>query len=310
MIRPVGIGIMIILLAGSVSGQSMENYTPVNMYMLNPLVLNPAYSGARESISVNLLTGTNGLNLNSNVIGARYTSAMGSVTLDVPISTKMSVGGTLIHNSYGVNHNTIVYGHYGYRIITGAGDLSFGLRGGLNHYIRNLNNASFRDPGDPVQVSEPRWFPNFGAGVYWQGINYYAGFSIPEFFAPPKKSNAFEASPKYYNYTLMGGYLFDVSDQVRLKPSALFTFAQNNPLVYQINLSMITAYDRLFFSLGYKPQGIVTMFEYQINSLWRIGAAWQYPLGGFGRISGQAFEIFIRRDATYEVRDVSRTYFF
>jgi len=302
----------IMIFCGSISAQNTKNYTPVNMYMLNPLLVNPAYSGTRESVSLTMMGGANWLDIpNAQVQSWDAAGIMYSLTGDVPLSEKNSVGGMIVSNRFGVNTNTVIYGHYAYRIITGVGKLSFGLRGGVNIYNRNLHKAQFRDPGDPVQTMDfGRIYPNFGAGVYWYSDNYYAGFSIPDFFFPPKGSENFDSDPLNYNYILMGGYLFRISDDFKIKPSTMLTYSIKSPLVYQLNLNFIMFQDKFWAGVGYKSKGIMAVFEFQASSPIRIGYSWEFPTGGIKEYAPWgSHEILIRYDFSYKLRTVSPAYF-
>ena len=306
------IGFTLIMFLGGVSAQNTKNYTPVNMYMLNPLLINPAYSGTKESLSANMMFGANWLDIPGAQLGkASAAGWMQSGSFDLPLSEKNAVGFIIRNNTFGVNNNFVFYGHYAYRIITGFGKLSFGLRAGLNHYNRNLQNASFRDPGDPVQQFDySRMYPNFGAGVYWYNDNYNVGFSIPDFFFPPTGSGMFDGSPLNYNYTLTGGYLWRISDDFKIKPSTMLTYSLKSPLAYQVNLNFIAYKDMVWAGVGYKSNGFIILAEVQAATYLRIGYAYERPTGGVKEYAPWgSHEILIRFDNSWEVRKVSNVYF-
>ncbi len=306
------IGMLLLMICAGAAGQNTKNYTPVNMYMLNPLLINPAYSGARESMSITGMLGANWLDIPGARLGkANAAGWMESGTFDLPLSDKNAVGAMILNNSFGVNNNFAVYAHYSFRIATAIGNLSFGLRGGLNGYNRNLGKADFRDPGDPVrQYDYSRIFPNFGAGVYWYSDNYYVGLSVPNFFFPPKGSESFDGDPKNYNYTFLGGYLFRISDDFKIKPSTMISYSLNNPLAYHANLSFILFQDILWLGAGYKSQGIVAIMEVQAAPPIRIGYAFEFPTGGVREYAPWgSHEILIRYDFSYKLRSVSPAYF-
>ena len=310
--RIAAIGIFIVLSWTIVTGQNTKNYTPVNLYMLNPLLVNPAYAGARESMSFTGMMGANWLDIPGAQVGqASAAGWMESGTFDLPLSEKNAVGGMVINNSFGVNNNFVFYAHYSFRIITGAGKLSFGLRGGLNSYNRSLHKADFRDPGDPVQQFDySKIFPNFGAGIYWYSDDYYLGVSVPDFFFPPTGSENFDVDPMNYNYTFLGGYLFRISDNFKIKPSTMINYSMNSPLAYQANLSFIMFQDMLWLGAGYKSQGIVALLEVQAASPIRIGYAFEFPTGGVKEYAPWgSHEILIRYDFSYKLRSVSPAYF-
>ena len=244
-----------------VRGQNTKHYTPVNMYMMNTLLINPGYAGTKEAMSGSLMYGINW----AGMPGAGNLMAM---SFDSPINWlkgRVALGGLATSSTYGLNTNTNVYGYYNYRIPIGQGKLGLGLRGGVNNYSRRLTKAEFRQANDPVQLDESRWFPNFGLGVFWFTADYYVGLSIPDFFFPPSGSSAFDHDVANYNYTFVGGYIFTASDNFRIKPSALVTYTQNSPLVYQASLNFILLNDMLWLGASYKPNGIVGLVEFQFQ---------------------------------------------
>jgi type IX secretion system PorP/SprF family membrane protein len=283
------------------------------MYMLNPLLINPAYSGVKESLSANMMVGANWLDIPGAQMGkANAAGWMQSGSFDYPLSEKNSVGVVIRNNSFGVNNNFVFYGHYAYRISMGGyGNLSFGIRAGLNSYNRNLQKASFRDPNDPVQQYDySRMYPNFGAGVFWYDRSYYLGFSIPDFFFPPVGSESFDVSPANYNYTLIGGYLFNFSDEFKLRPSTMLTYSIGAPLAYQVNVFTVTMQDRLWLGAGYKSKGLVFLAEFQVRSYLRIGYAFEFPTGLVRDYAPWgSHEVLIRFDQSWTVRKVSNVYF-
>ncbi len=303
------IGLTVLLICGNISGQNTKNYVPVNMYMLNPLLVNPAYSGTKESLSANLMLGTNWLD--KPIGDFKAAGYMQTFSFDYPVTPKNAVGFLIRNHSFGVNNNFVFYGHYSYQISTGSGNLSFGLRAGLNSYNRDLQQASFRTSGDPMQQFDySRMYPNFGVGVYWYSSNYNLGISIPDFFFPPTGSEAFDTDPKNYNYTLLGGYLFSISDNLKIKPSTMLIYSVGAPISYNLNLTFITLQDRLWAGVGYKQKGFIILAEIQALSYLRIGYAYEVP---FGFVKDYAplgsHEIMIRFDNTWKVRKVNDVYF-
>jgi len=93
------IGFTLIMFLGGVSAQNTKNYTPVNMYMLNPLLINPAYSGTKESLSANMMFGANWLDIPGAQLGkASAAGWMQSLSFDLPLSEKNAVGFIIRNN--------------------------------------------------------------------------------------------------------------------------------------------------------------------------------------------------------------------
>jgi len=288
-----------------VVGQNTKHYTPVNMYMMNTLLINPGYAGTKEAMSGSLMYGNNW----AGMPGAGTLMAM---SFDSPINWlkgRVALGGLATSSTYGLNTNTNVYGYYNYRIPIGQGKLGLGLRGGVNNYSRRLTKADFREPNDPVQLDESRWFPNFGLGIFWFTADYYVGLSIPDFFFPPSGSNAFDHDVANYNYTIVGGYIFTASDNFRIKPSALVTYTQNSPLVYQATLNFILLNDMLWLGASYKPNGIVGLVEFQFQKWLRLGYAYEFPTGDLVGFTSGSHEILLRLVYNKKLKVVSPGYF-
>ncbi len=289
----------------SIWGQNTKHYTPVNMYMMNTLLINPGYAGTKEAMSGSLMYGINW----AGMPGAGNLTAM---SFDSPIGWlkgRVALGGLATSATYGVNANTNVYGYYNYRIPLGQGKLGLGLRAGVNNYSRKLSRAEFRDPNDPVQLDESRWFPNFGLGVFWFTADYYAGLSIPDFFFPPSGSNGFDHDVANYNYTFIGGYIFTVSDNLRIKPSALLIYTQHSPLVYQATVSFILLNDMLWLGASYKPNGIVGIAEFQFQKWLRVGYAYEFPTGNLTGFTSGSHEILLRLVYNKKLHVISPGYF-
>ena len=288
-----------------VLGQNTKHYTPVNMYMMNTLLINPGYAGTKEAMSGSLMYGV-------NWTGMPGAGNLMAISFDSPINWlkgRVALGGLATSSTYGLNTNTNVYGYYNYRIPIGQGKLGLGLRGGVNNYSRRLTKAEFRQANDPVQLDESRWFPNFGLGVFWFTADYYVGLSIPDFFFPPSGSNAFDHDVANYNYTLVGGYIFTASDNLRIKPSALVTYTQNSPLVYQASLNFILLNDMLWLGASYKPNGIVGIVEFQFQKWLRLGYAYEFPTGDLVGFTTGSHEILLRLVYNKKLKVVSPGYF-
>ena len=291
------------LALASALGQNTKNYTPVNMYMMNPLLINPGYAGSKDSWS---MTGMYG----RSWVGMPHAGNMMTLTGHTPLKGgKVALGFLVSNNSFGVNRNTNAYLYYAYRINVGTGKIGLGLRAGGNNYARELSRAEFMNSADPVIQDESRFFPNFGAGAFWYTDEFYLGISLPDFFFPPEGSGAFDASPANYSYTFTGGYLFRISDNFKIKPSTLISFNPNAPVFYQASTSFIFLDDMIWLGASYKPNGLVGIAEFQVTSWLRLGYAYEFPMGDLSGFTTGSHEFLIRYVSTFELRAVNPGYF-
>jgi len=95
---------------------------------------------------------------------------------------------------------------------------------------------------------------------------------------------------------LTGGYVFDINKQVRLKPSVLLKYTQNSPLELDLNLSAV--YKNTFW-LGASfrtGDAVVLIAEYQTNSYFRVGYAYDITFSKLRNYSSGSHEIMIGID--------------
>lgn len=301
--RIISIASLVIFILQASAGQSTKNYSPVNMYMMNPLLINPGYAGSKDSWAAAVMYG-------KSWAGMPGAGNMMTFTGHTPVGQgKVALGFLASNNSFGANRNTNAYFYYTYRINVGTGKIGLGLRAGGNYYARELSQAEFMDPADPVISDDSRFFPNFGFGVYWYNRNFYLGISVPDFFFPPQGSETFDASPDNYSYTFTGGYLFRISDNFKIKPSTLVSYSMNAPVFYQANTSFIFLEDMIWLGASYKPNGMVAIAEFQVAKWLRLGYAYELPTGKLAGYTTGSHEVLIRFVSSFELRAVNPGYF-
>ncbi|WP_042007252.1 type IX secretion system membrane protein PorP/SprF, partial [Capnocytophaga canis] len=66
--------------------------------------------------------------------------------------------------------------------------------------------------------------PNVGAGVFWYSDKYYIGFSVPNLLETEiyeSKNRRVSVLKNTQHFYLIGGYVFDLSDNIKFKPAVL-----------------------------------------------------------------------------------------
>src|SRR6056297_3092975 len=97
----------------------------VSHYMLNGLVINPAYTGSREVFTANAMYRNQWVGFD----GAPVTQILSAHT---PLKNKRLALGFLFNNEQiGVSNYTGISGNFAYRIPMDNATLSFGLSGGI-----------------------------------------------------------------------------------------------------------------------------------------------------------------------------------
>lgn len=216
-------------------GQEDARYS---QYTFNGLVLNPAYAGAKDALS---LTATYRLQW-VEIDGAPKTLIIGA---HAPMGAKKNVGlGLHVENDkVGVSNRLSLNTSYSYKIPLANGFLAGGITAGLV-YMSSLYTSLYA-PGDEVDEEfledETYLKPNFGFGFFFANDMFYAGLSIPSLLAYNKDEEFISRTTKQYRlYTLTAGAIFPVSDDVALKPSFLVkSLPAITPLQLDLSLQVL-----------------------------------------------------------------------
>jgi len=101
-------------------------------YMFNTLSINPAYAGSADRLSAVALHRSQWVNFE----GAPKTQ---TITVHSPLKKEnISIGGSIVNDSYGPVKQTGFYLDASYRIFMGNKRLAFGLKAGTNLFSANL----------------------------------------------------------------------------------------------------------------------------------------------------------------------------
>jgi type IX secretion system PorP/SprF family membrane protein len=261
-----------------------------SQYMFNMIQINPAYAGNR------------GL---SQVIGLyrnQWISLEGAPTI-VSLSWDMrstqnniGYGLQLYKDQLGVETTTGFKSYYSYRIQFENSNLSFGLSAGVLHYNANLTDVETYIGGDPnFAENVNNLLPTAGFGMLYATDKWYAGFSIPALLNSQIYTENFKFElNKYSNYFLTAGYIFEVSEAVKLKPSFLVKAIKGSPFQFDLNMN---AWIQNNFGIGVSyrvDDALVTMFELQIAPDFGIGYAYDYTLSNLKTFSKGTHELMLR----------------
>ncbi|MGY5848997.1 PorP/SprF family type IX secretion system membrane protein [Salegentibacter sp. F14] len=263
----------------SIKGMAQQD-PMFTQYMYNMSVINPGYATDNPGM----------LNLGGiyrsqwqDVEGAPSTFSFFAHT---PVSERVELGLTVVHDEIGniVKENNIT-ADFAYVLPAGqSSKISFGLKGGLSTFDANLAGLSVVDPGDPALQNVNEVFPVFGVGAFWFGDNYYLGASAPNLFTSKYIENeqGLQALGKEeIHYYLTGGYVFDISQDVRLKPAFMARAVQGAQLAVDVTANVLL-YDRLEAGIGYRFNETITgLVNFKITPSLRVGYAYDHFTSDF-----------------------------
>jgi len=290
---------IIILLLGftyTAHGQSYPHYT---MFMFNKLIYNPGYAGNKDLTTVNAYYRNQWTGIN----GAPKTM---SVTVDGPVGSYMkpfrhvALGLGISNESLGVVSNTNINAYYAYRILLGKTVLSLGLQAGVSLYNARYSDLNPYQQNDQAltQNIKNAVLPNFGPGIYWSGSNFYVGAGIPglleNYYDKDHQVNN-EQSRQLRSYYLGGGYVFSLSENVKLEPQVFGRYAGNDnynlPFNADMNVSFIL-YDRLLLGATYRTdRSMEGIIHFQALKNINIGYSYDYTISALNGYNSGSHEI-------------------
>ncbi|MBC7389192.1 MAG: type IX secretion system membrane protein PorP/SprF [Opitutaceae bacterium] len=266
-------------------------------YMQNPILINPAYSGTYNMLSVTALSRWQWLNMTGAPI-TNSLSAHSSV-----FKNKLGVGVILVNDRFGINNNTEGYGTFAYKINFGEKEdnvLSFGMQAGMMNYNFTYDKEKIKvkdeeDPNFPIGSKINATEPNFGAGVFYRNEKLYAGFSAPKILNSKFAESNSGLSQYRRHFFFTGGYLIDLIT-FQVKPSFLIKYVDGAPISIDVNSSVLI---KDFIWLGASLRNfntIVLMTQLQLTDNFRLGYALDIPINKVIRTSYGSHELMLNMD--------------
>lgn len=292
-------------LNSSVKSQQDPQYS---QYMFNSLVINPAYAGYREVLNGSILNRDQWLNIN----GAPKTQ---SIILDGNFGNdeKIGLGLSVVTDRLGLQSQTTAYLNYAYRLRVGAdARLAFGLGVGVGQYTLDGGGATTDNPNDPNFNYGKMSFrvPDARFGVHYSNYRFYAGLSATNLFSQsidyrnvPKNQVARQGR----HFFLTAGYLIDINDFLKFKPSFLIKEDTKGPTNLDINNFLLLG-EKVWLGASYRtsvnllnksgvfgnvksPNAVVGLVEFFAGKGWRLGYAYDHTVSSLSDNSGATHEL-------------------
>lgn len=298
-------------LAVLLPGLMRAQVTPVySQYLMNPLVINPGYTGTRGNLSTSL-------SYRTQWAGIEGAPSFQSFTAHAPLKNDRVGLGLMIHNmSFGKTDATRFYGQYSFHIHLNKGRLVFGLKGGVDLTNTNLTGLLLQDDNDPAFTEgvSSYMLPNFGFGTYYYTNKVFIGLSVPEFLsyreASSRNNYEFYHDISNYKISLIGGGLITASSFFRIKPSFLVQYHKGLPLRADLNMNFILG-DLVWLGGSYRlgEEAFVGIFELQVSPQFKLGYAYDYAFGRLNSFVNGTHEVILRYEFGYKLKASNPRYF-
>jgi type IX secretion system PorP/SprF family membrane protein len=179
--------------------------------------------------------------------------------------------------------------------------LSFGLTGGLSNFGFNESKASVLIDNDPTynsyaSSSNSNIF-NANAGTYLYSDKFFVGYSARQIMQNQLKladvSDQNDPTSLEMEHYIMGGYNFDLNNDIRFTPNVLLKQVATIPSSYEIN-GTITYKKSISAGLTYRSEdAIAILLGLRFNHLIKAGYSFDYNTSEIKEQSSGSHEIFI-----------------
>jgi type IX secretion system PorP/SprF family membrane protein len=261
-----------------------------SQYMFNMVQINPAYAGNRAVDNITTTFRKQWVGLD----GAPTTATLSWDRREA--ESNVGYGLQIYTDKIGIESTTGIQGFYSYRIPFVKSSLSLGLSAGVLNYCAAYSQSITTTGGDPLFQEDINGLrPTVGIGALYATEHWYAGFSVPALLQTKiTLDNVQVTSGADNHYFLTGGYIFDVSNSVKLKPSLLLKAVKGAPLEYDLNLNAWIQ-DIVGLGVSYRTgDSFVGMFELQISPQFRLGYAYDYLISNLKTYTKGTHELMLR----------------
>ncbi|NMM49606.1 PorP/SprF family type IX secretion system membrane protein [Marinigracilibium pacificum] len=270
--------ITLVFLSGKVSMCIAQN-GPFTQYLNNEFILNPAYAGADDALSLTAIYRSQW----SNIEGMPVTQTLSGHSLIK--NNNSGVGATITHDQIGIHRNITAVGAYSYRInLSNDRYLALGFQAGIKNIQSNYTQLSqyAQNPLDPKIANADFNYTRFdlGLGLLYTSEKFKLGISLPSYnTSKDKESDSLTYNFDESKYFLLTSYKIEMSSSLNIYPGILINYTAGLPITYDVNIQGELR-EVLTIGFSYRHQTSLNfLLQAVILPQLRIGYAYDYPSG-------------------------------
>jgi len=288
--------------------QQDPHYT---QYMYNMNVINPAYAGSKENLSFGLL-------YRKQWVDIEDSPSTGTFSGHSPVGKNVGLGLSAIVDEIGPVKETNVYADFSYTLkLGGQHRLALGIKAGVTFHDVGLFSEVYNnvpDANDPAFAENVNnTYFNVGTGAFYYTDNYYLAFSVPNMlkskhldYRQNGNGTAYRFGSEVSHYFLTGGYVFQLSDNFKLKPSFMLKSAFGIDPSIDGSLNALF-FDRFEIGATYRlDDSFGGMVNFAITPNLRIGYAYDHIVSDLNVTTPASHEIMLLFDLNFP-KKVSRS---
>ena len=259
---------LVIVTITCIATQSFGQQDPLyTQYYNNFSIINPAYSGSHG-----LFTAT--ANIRSQWAGEEDGPETQSLSIHGATGKNVGVGLSIVNDKVFVLNETHVYADFSYSITPSASStLAFGLKAGGSFLDVNLLELGIVDD---VLFNENinEFNPNIGAGAFYYTEKFYASLSTVNILKSKhydKNSTVVSSASDEMIFYISSGYVFDLSESLKIKPSFMLRGVNGSPLSTDISASFLWNH-KLEFGISHRiDESISGLFQIRLTDNLKVG---------------------------------------
>ena len=290
--------------------QQDPHYT---QYMYNMNVMNPAYAGSKENLAVGLLYRMQWVDIE----GAPNT---GTLSVHSPVGNNVGLGLSAISDKIGPVEENNIYADFSYTLnLGGEHRLAFGIKAGATFHKVGLFDEIYEnvpDADDPAfSENINNTYLNLGAGFFYYTQNYYLALSVPNMLKAKhlditQTGEDLEFGGETQHYFLTGGYVFQLSENTKFKPSFMLKSAFGAPSSIDVSANALF-FEKFEIGATYRLEdSFGGMVNYAITPNIRLGYAYDHIVSDLNVSTPASHEFMLLFDLNFPRKvSVSPRYF-
>lgn len=290
---------LLFVLFGSGMAQAQQDLL-LSQYMFNKLLINPAYAGTRDALSLTL-------SHRSQWVGIEGAPSTQAFSAHSPLPTGLgSVGLQVTNDLAGPVRNTAILGTYAYALPLGSSKLSMAIRGGANRYAVDWQDIHIKEEGDQLfsNTQNSSFLPTVDLGAYWYNDAAFVGATASNLIESKYNlNNIAQENPSrmFRHYMLTAGYAYKISDELVFKPSTLVRLVEGAPASIDLNASVLFQ-EQFWVGASYRYNNALSfIFEYVYDYRFRLGYSYDVTVGTqLGPQQSGSHEIFLGYDLDWK----------
>ncbi len=287
--------LFLVLCTEVATAQQDPQYT---QYMYNMNVMNPAYAGSKESLSLTALYRKQW----SGFEGAPETYTFSAHS---PFGDKVGLGLSAIKDELGPISETNVYVDFSYTLqMSTSLQLALGVKAGATFHDVGLTALELQDPNDPFfSENINNVYPNVGAGAFLYTDNFYLGLSVPNLLnSVHLDENGLKYGSETNHYFATTGYVFQISENFKLKPSVMVKSAFDAPVSFDGNLNALF-YEKFELGASYRlDDSFSGLVGFQVTPNIRVGYAYDRVTSDIKTVADSSHEVIVTFDVFFNKR--------